>query len=174
VKFEAETGGLRRTIDVQPSGKGWVVTVNGRALAASLVQDGSRWSLLIGEPAARSYEVSIESRRRGEHTVHVNGRAVSVSVLDSWRSAAQTRASSGTTGRGHVAAPMPGRVVKVLVARGDVVTARQGLVVVEAMKMENELRAPHAGTVAEVRVREGEPVEANTVVVVIEPSPVNL
>jgi len=69
---------------------------------------------------------------------------------------------------------MPGRVVKVLVARGDVVTARQGLVVVEAMKMENELRAPHAGTVAEVRVREGEPVEANTVVVVIEPSPVNL
>ena len=46
-------------------------------------------------------------------------------------------------------------------------TARQGLVVVEAMKMENELRAPRAGTVAEVRVREGAPVEANVVLVVI-------
>jgi biotin carboxyl carrier protein len=62
---------------------------------------------------------------------------------------------------------MPGRVVKVLVAPGDAVLARQGLVVVEAMKMENELRAPRAGTVAEVRVREGTPVEANVVLVVI-------
>jgi len=63
---------------------------------------------------------------------------------------------------------MPGRVVKVLVARGDLVAAHQGLVVVEAMKMENELRAPRAGTVTEVRVREGEPVEAHAVLMVIE------
>ena len=66
-----------------------------------------------------------------------------------------------------IVAPMPGRVVKVLVAPGDAVQARQGLVVVEAMKMENELRAPRAGTVAEVRVREGAPVDANVVLVVI-------
>jgi biotin carboxyl carrier protein len=62
---------------------------------------------------------------------------------------------------------MPGRVVKVLVTPGAAVAARQGLVVVEAMKMENELRAPRAGTVTEVRVREGAPVDANTVLVVI-------
>jgi pyruvate carboxylase subunit B len=62
---------------------------------------------------------------------------------------------------------MPGRVVKVLVAPGDRVAAGQGLVVVEAMKMENEIRARHAGTVTEVRVREGEPVEARAVLVTI-------
>jgi len=62
---------------------------------------------------------------------------------------------------------MPGRIVKVLVRAGDVVAARQGLLVVEAMKMENELRAPRAGTVAEVRVSEGAPVEANVVLAVI-------
>jgi biotin carboxyl carrier protein len=62
---------------------------------------------------------------------------------------------------------MPGRVVKVLVAVGDAVAARQGLVVVEAMKMENELRAPRAGRVSEVRAREGAPVEANTVLIVL-------
>jgi biotin carboxyl carrier protein len=62
---------------------------------------------------------------------------------------------------------MPGRVVRVLVTPGAAVAARQGLVVVEAMKMENELRAPRAGTVAEIRVREGAPVEANAVLVVI-------
>jgi biotin carboxyl carrier protein len=64
-------------------------------------------------------------------------------------------------------APMPGRVVKVLVGPGDVVEANQPLVVVEAMKMENELRAARRGTVTEVRVAEGSLVEARTVLVVV-------
>ena len=63
---------------------------------------------------------------------------------------------------------MPGRIIKVLVKPGDVVAARQGLVVVEAMKMENELRSPKAGTVTEVRVAEGTSVEARTVLVVVD------
>ena len=63
---------------------------------------------------------------------------------------------------------MPGRVVKVLVKAGDRVTARQGLVVVEAMKMENELRAPGDAIVRDVRASEGASVEAGTVLVVLE------
>ena len=63
--------------------------------------------------------------------------------------------------------PMAGRIVRVLVKPEEAVAARQPLVVVEAMKMENELRAPRAGTVAEVRVVEGASVEANTVLVVL-------
>jgi len=66
-----------------------------------------------------------------------------------------------------IVAPMPGRIVRVLVKPEEAVAARQPLVVVEAMKMENELRAPRAGTVAEVRVAEGASVEANTVLVVL-------
>ena len=62
-------------------------------------------------------------------------------------------------------APMPGRVVRVLVKPGDTVAARQGLVVVEAMKMENELRSPRAGRVKEVAVAEGESVEAGRLLV---------
>jgi biotin carboxyl carrier protein len=62
---------------------------------------------------------------------------------------------------------MPGRVVKMLVTPGEAVVARQGLVVVEAMKMENELRAPRAGTITEIKVREGASVEANVVLVVM-------
>ena len=62
---------------------------------------------------------------------------------------------------------MPGRVVRVLVAAGADVAAGQGLVVVEAMKMENELRAPRAGRVAEVAVREGEAVDAGALLAVI-------
>jgi biotin carboxyl carrier protein len=63
---------------------------------------------------------------------------------------------------------MPGRIVKVLVKPGDVVAARQGVVVVEAMKMENELRSPKAGTIGEVKVTEGTSVEAGAVLLVVE------
>jgi biotin carboxyl carrier protein len=63
---------------------------------------------------------------------------------------------------------MPGKVVKLLVKPGDEVKARQGLVVVEAMKMENELRSPKDGRVAEVLVAEGASVEAGRLLVVVE------
>ena len=63
---------------------------------------------------------------------------------------------------------MPGKVVRVLVAPGDQVAARQGLVVVEAMKMENELRAVRAGRVASVAVIEGQSVDAGAVLAVVE------
>ena len=63
---------------------------------------------------------------------------------------------------------MPGKIVRVLVKAGDRVESRQGLVVVEAMKMENELRAKAAGTVAEVRATEGSTVEAGAILVILE------
>ena len=65
-------------------------------------------------------------------------------------------------------APMPGRVLRVLVNAGDPVTARQGVVVVEAMKMENELVSPRDGRVREIHVTEGVSVEAGRLLVVIE------
>jgi biotin carboxyl carrier protein len=63
---------------------------------------------------------------------------------------------------------MPGKIVRVLVDPGDVVAARQPLVVVEAMKMENELRAVRAGKVAEMHAREGQSVDAGALLVVIQ------
>jgi len=165
VRFEVETGLRRRTIDVRRSGDGWTVTIEGRQLPVDFTRVDDRWSMLVGEA---SYEVAIESRRQGRHIVHVDGHVVPVTVRvpGRGRSGSHRDGQSGT-GPLSIVAPMPGRVVKVLVAPGDVVLAHQGLVVVEAMKMENELRAPRAGTVADVRVREGAPVEANAVLVVI-------
>ncbi len=103
----------------------------------------------------------------GEGIVHLNGRTIRAVINGRRRRAA---ADEGAHGPGDVvvAAPMPGRIVRVLVAPGDQVTARQGLVVVEAMKMENELRAPRAGRVKEVSVVPGASVEAGCVLAVIE------
>jgi biotin carboxyl carrier protein len=181
VRFEVETGRRRRTIDVKQSGSGWAVTVDGRPLFVDFVPTGAGWSMLVRKAEADersrsrvaglhgvSREVAIESRGPGPRLVHVDGHSVLVTLHPPGRRHSRS-GDGGTDSAGPVAvlAPMPGRVVKVLVTPGSAVVARQGLVVVEAMKMENELRAPRAGTVAEVRVREGAPVDANAVLVVI-------
>jgi biotin carboxyl carrier protein len=161
VTFELEAGGTTRRIE----SRGAQLWLDGRQVDADAVKVGHAWSLLIGR---RSYEVSLVERGPGELAVHVNGRAVTVrGGLRRWGS---RRAVAGGVEQGpkRVAAPMPGRIAKVLVTVGDIVAARQGLVVVEAMKMENELRSPRAGRVTEVRASEGALVEANAVLVVIE------
>jgi biotin carboxyl carrier protein len=119
--------------------------------------------------AWRSYEVSIEPGTLGEVIVRVDGYAVRVTMPDAGAATRQRfgRRAVGASGPAAVVAPMPGRIVKVLVEPGDVVEPRQGLVVIEAMKMENELRAPQPGTVTEVRVQAGMSVDAHAVLVVI-------
>ena len=67
----------------------------------------------------------------------------------------------------RIVAPMPGKVIRLLAAGGEAVSVRQGVIVVEAMKMENELRAPRAGTVGEVLVREGDLVDAGALLLTI-------
>ena len=168
--FDVEAGGTRRTIEIRPEREGWAVTVDGRPASVSLRRVDGRWSLLYKTgaslAAARSYEVAFEPQRRGDQIVYVDGQAVKVSFADRARRSRGDGAASGRTRA--VVAPMPGRIVKVLVKPGDTVVAHQGLVVVEAMKMENELCATQSGTVASVQVAEGMSVEANTVLVVVE------
>jgi biotin carboxyl carrier protein len=91
-----------------------------------------------------------------------------VVVRSPGRTAADISGDRSHSGDTNVCAPMPGRVVRVLVAAGDVVVARQGLIVMEAMKMENELASPRSGRVREVAVSAGISVESGRLLVVIE------
>jgi biotin carboxyl carrier protein len=167
---DLETRGGRRTIEFRRRGSAWEMTLDGRILSVDVTATGGRWSLLIGPDASsrRSYEVAVERRSNGERIVYVNGLAVPVSVVDPRERLVQRRGNvSDGTGPRSIVSPMPGRIVKVLVREGDVVAAQQGLVVVEAMKMENELRAPRAGRVSAVKVVEGMSVEAKAVLVTL-------
>jgi biotin carboxyl carrier protein len=167
VRFEIETGGKTRVVDVSRQGSGYVVRVDGQARQVDVAITGRSWSLLIG---SRSYDVAFVEQPGGALVVHVNGQPIPVSRGHAGRRGSGSGAVDGADQAGpqRITAPMPGRIIKVLVKPGDVVAARQGLVVVEAMKMENELRSPKAGTVTEVRVTEGTSVEARTVLVVVD------
>jgi biotin carboxyl carrier protein len=167
VTIDIEVGGTRRAIDVHRENDRWVVTVEGRRVVADVADAGGRWSVIVGQ---ESYEVSFEPGGSGEHVVHVNGHAVPLSIIDPRTAFSSRGRDRGVDDGGPAAivAPMPGRVVKVLVKQGDLVAARQPLVVVEAMKMENELRAPRAGTVIEVRVSEGMSVDPHMVLMMLE------
>ncbi len=167
---DLETPGGRRTIEFRRRGSAWEMTLDGRILSVDVTATGGRWSLLIGPDASsrRSYEVAVERRSNGERIVYVNGLAVPVSIVDPRERLVQRRGNvSDGTGPRSIVSPMPGRIVKVRVGEGDVVAAQQGLVVVEAMKMENELRAPRAGQVSAVKVVEGMSVEAKAVLVTL-------
>jgi biotin carboxyl carrier protein len=166
VTFEFESGGTTRQIENRDAR----FFLDGRPVDVDAVKAGPAWSILIG---GRSYEVFLVERGPGQLIAHVNGRAVTVrggpQRFGSPRDQAVGSVSSvAADGPRHVAAPMPGRIAKVLVRVGDRVTAHQGLVVVEAMKMENELRSPRAGIVTEIRAAEGALVEANAILIVLE------
>ncbi|HLH19419.1 MAG TPA: biotin/lipoyl-containing protein [Bryobacteraceae bacterium] len=114
----------------------------------------------------RSYEARVEERA-GSLVVAIEGYRFEIEVRDPRR----FRRRSGTAGAGGVqtvSAPMPGKVVRVLAAVGDAVEAGQGLMVVEAMKMQNEMKAPRAGKVASIAVKEGAAVAAGEVLATIE------
>jgi len=161
-----------RTVSVEPRDGLLRVTVDGRArLIDAAAVDAATWSLVCVDDAHRSIQAGLaETGLPGELAVHMASGVVVTRVLANGggpfgRGRAGTQ---GTAGAKPVLAPMPGKIVKVLVKPGDAVAARQGLVVVEAMKMENELRAPKDGRVAEVLVAEGMSVEAGRVLIVVE------
>lgn len=115
----------------------------------------------------RSVDVALTGRPGGEWFVQLPHADVTVSV-DARRYQRGEPGAAAKSGLQRITAPMPGRVVRILVKPGDEVVHRQGVVVVEAMKMENELGAPKAGRVKEVAVTEGQSVEAGRLLVVIE------
>lgn len=144
-----------------------VVKGKKRVIDASWI-DADTLSLIDGS-AAR--EVRIH-RRDGSIGVAIDGRVFEAIVALERRQGPRTtgagRDVSPADGRCVIKSPMPGRIVRVLVGVGDRVTARQPVVIVEAMKMENELRSPGDGVVKEINIQEGAAIDAGAILVVIE------
>ena len=154
-----------RTARLEVSGKDGLyrVTLDGRVLECDVREvDGTFLSLLVD---GRSYEVALEGRG-GRYTALVRGDVVPLELAEATRGMAAPR--KGPSGPVNVMAPMPGRLVRILVTEGQEVRAGEGLVVVEAMKMENELRSPRAGRVARIHAQERQAVETGALLVTVE------
>ncbi|MFZ5478126.1 MAG: biotin/lipoyl-containing protein [Myxococcota bacterium] len=163
MKYEITIGGVLRVVDVEPAGEGrFRVRWDGEDHDVDLLRPTPEaFQMLID---GESWEAGCVARPDG-FLVDVLGVAMDVEVVDPRRRA--LRLGAGAAG-GLVTTQMPGRVVRHLAKAGDAVRKGQPVIVVEAMKMENELKAPVDGTVAEVLVAEGQAVEAGTKLVRIE------
>jgi biotin carboxyl carrier protein len=168
--YEIEAGGRVRQVSVARSGDGFAVTVDGHPYHVDAARiDAHTLSLVVDTMSRSSYDVTVTAdAASGQLTVLVGAAPVNV-ALNGTRGWGRKDDHGGSgTGPQRIIAPMPGKIVRVLVAAGDGIRARQPLVVVEAMKMENELRAGRDGTVAEVHAREGASVDAGALLVVIQ------
>jgi acetyl/propionyl-CoA carboxylase alpha subunit len=169
--FEIDVNGRSRTVSVERTGPGrFRLSLDGVQHEVDAVRIGTYGlSLMLDDGHSLSREVSTTpGPLRGELLVGLDGRSVAVTVNGRRTGRAAGDAGTHAPGEVSVVAPMPGRVVRVLVAVGDEVAAKQAVVVVEAMKMENELRSPKAGRVKDVSVTPGTSVDAGRVLVTIE------
>jgi biotin carboxyl carrier protein len=166
MKYEIVINGARRIVEFtsQRNGASRVAfTVDARFVEADALRiSRGVYSILLG---GRSLEVTVEETSTGL-LLCTNEREFQVKIFDprSWRRG--RGAGIELEGRQQLVAPMPGKIVRVLVAAGQQVTAGQGLLVIEAMKMQNEVRSPKSGTVEKV-AREGQTVNAGEVLAIV-------
>lgn len=141
--------------------------------------DGRRYELEVRRPSAGVYlllvghkvfecRVGRTGARRDQLEVHLGGHAHTVTLTDPKRLRGAKASGASADGAAQLVAPMPGKVVRVLVEQGAQVRAGDGIVVVEAMKMQNEMKSPRAGTVKELHAATGATVNAGEVLAVIE------
>jgi len=165
MKLAVQIAGKKREVEVARDGPRLLVRLDGRELAADAVEVATgTYSILLD---GQSFEVRVQPEPGGHLHVQTCGEEFPVEVRDPrlWRG--KRGGVLEAEGRQQVTAPMPGKIVRVLVAAGEKVEAGQGLLVVEAMKMQNEIRAPKSGTVERVLVSEGQAVTAGHVLAIV-------
>jgi biotin carboxyl carrier protein len=163
VKISAKAGQQLLEVTIARENGVYVVEVDGVRHEADVHKlEGDFFSILTG---GKSYDVSVEPTRDGYRVRHGATEKL-VTLSDPGRQARDGMRDS--QGPASVESVMPGKVVRLLVNEGDTVEEGQGLVVVEAMKMENEIGAPKAGRISSIAVEPGQTVEAGAALLVIE------
>ncbi len=166
MQYEIEVEGRLRVVTVHPAGRAFDVTVDGRSWRVDAARVDANSLSLVVQPGGTSYDVGFAADpATGGLSVRVGATQVAV-VLNGRRHRRDEAAQSA--GPQRIVAPMPGKIVRVPVGPGDAVGVRQTVVVIEAMKMENELKASRDGIVSELHAREGASVEAGALLAVIQ------
>jgi|HubBroStandDraft_6_1064221.scaffolds.fasta_scaffold02999_9 biotin carboxyl carrier protein len=169
MKFEVQltgpSGKKLRAVELEREADRWKIALDGQPVNADAVEIAPNTLSLLLE--GQSYEVHITPSPDGVLKLQTGLQEFTAEVVDprAWRG--RRHGALEAEGRQQVVAPMPGKVVRVLVEVGHRVEAGQGLLVVEAMKMQNEIRSPKSGTVERLHVKEGQPVNAGEALCII-------
>lgn len=167
MQFEISIDGKVHRLELNRSGNQWTCRLDGREVVADVEEINSDiLSILI---SGKSFEVRrIEVRRIDDTALLVNGQLCDVVVEDprSWRG--RRRSGAGTEGPQKLSASMPGKIVRVLAKEGEEIKAGQGIAVIEAMKMQNEIKSPKAGTLKKLLAQVGMNVTAGEVLAIVE------
>ena len=168
MKLTAEIGGERHELDFKQEGSRVTAEIDGRVY--ELEMNAPRPGVYLLLAGGRVYECRVNHTGTNRETAEVAiGRdTYAVTLADPKRLRGAQASGAHAHGTSEIVAPMPGKVVRVLVETGTEVEAGTGVVVVEAMKMQNEMKSPKAGKVTAVNVREGATVNAGDVLAVVE------
>ena len=163
-----EKGGESVLVSLRETAEGiYEITMDGRTVHVDAVRSGPTIYSVIED--GLQFEAMVDEKGAHGFDVLVAGRIFHLESVDERTKLLAQSAAPVATGPQTVAAEMPGKVVKLSVPVGEAVREGQGVVVLEAMKMENEISSPIAGTVKEIAVSEGQTVEAGAVLFVVEP-----
>jgi biotin carboxyl carrier protein len=158
MKYDVRIGGKTRVVELARNSEKWRISLDGNLLDVDAVEVAPNTFSILFE--GESFEVRVAPLPDGSLTLHTGVSEFTAEVEDprAWRG--RRHSSIEAEGRQQIAAPMPGKVVRVLVNAGDPVEVGQGLLVVEAMKMQNEIRSPKSGRLEKLFVSEGQAVNA--------------
>ena len=166
VHLTTSSGKQSRIIELERNSERWKIVLDGHPIEADATEITPDTISVLLE--GQTFEFHITPSSDGTLKLHTGYQEFSAEVADprAWRG--RRHGALEVEGRQQVAAPMPGKIVRVLVKTGDKVEAGQGLFVVEAMKMQNEIRSPKSGTVERLMATEGQPVNAGEVLAWVE------
>ena len=168
MKLQAEIDGKPHQIQLERRDGLVLASIGDRSYSLEVRQASSGSMLLIHDSEIFECLVESDAGRQNEFQVYVRNRAYHVGIIDPKRLRSGEAAGGENHGSAKVLAVMPGKVVRVLVEIGSAVEAGAGIAVVEAMKMQNEIRAPKSGTVVTLNATPGATVNAGDVLAVIE------
>jgi biotin carboxyl carrier protein len=166
VQLDGSSGKKSRIVEMERNGGDWSILLDGQPVDADAVEIAPHiFSILLN---GQSYEIRVSPAPDGKLNLQTGTSEFTAEVIDPRAWTGRRHGHVEAEGRQQVVAPMPGKVVRMLVKAGDRVEAGQGLFVVEAMKMQNEIRSPKCGTIVRILAREGQAVNAGEVLAWVE------
>jgi biotin carboxyl carrier protein len=163
--YEIIVGGKPHRVELEKAAEGWECRLDGQPVSIdAVIPRRDVLSLLVD---GHSYEVKREQTATDVH-VWVGSTRFAVELRDPRSLRSRQRSAADEKGAKKIVAPMPGRVVRVLVAENSEVAAGQGIVVVEAMKMQNEIKSPKKGVVKKISATPGAAVNPGDVLAIVE------